>query len=88
VDGGLQTAALAGSSSVASWLTGLATSSPRAIPAPDPNGRRMTSPAEAERARTPRTALLALTGVWLAVAAVVLIVLAVALTLYLAYGGS
>jgi hypothetical protein len=39
--------------------------------------------AEAERARTPQTPLLALTGVWLAVAAVVLIVVAiVALTLY------
>jgi hypothetical protein len=39
--------------------------------------------AEAERARTPRTPLLALTGVWLAVAAtVVAILVAVALTLY------
>jgi hypothetical protein len=43
--------------------------------------------AEAERARTPRTPLLALTGVWLAVAAVVVVVLAVALTLYFVYGG-
>jgi hypothetical protein len=39
--------------------------------------------AEAERARTPRTPLLALTGVWLAVAATVVAVLVVvALTLY------
>jgi hypothetical protein len=39
--------------------------------------------AEAERARTPRTPLLALTGVWLAVAGVVVVVLvAVALALY------
>ena len=39
--------------------------------------------AETERARTPRTPLLALTGVWLAVAATVVAVLvAVALTLY------
>jgi hypothetical protein len=38
---------------------------------------------EAERARTPRTPLLALTGVWLAVAITVALVLAVvALTLY------
>jgi hypothetical protein len=39
---------------------------------------------EVERARTPRTPLLALTGVWLAVAITVALVLAVvALTLYL-----
>lgn len=39
--------------------------------------------AEAERARTPRTPMLALIGVWLAVAATVVAVLvAVALTLY------
>jgi hypothetical protein len=39
--------------------------------------------AEAERAHTPRTPLLALTGVWLTVVAVVVVVLAaVALTLY------
>jgi hypothetical protein len=61
-------------------------------PARDPDARRDRPPpddlaAEAERARTPRTPLLALTGVWLAVAAVVLIVLAVALTLYFVYGG-
>ena len=38
---------------------------------------------EVERARTPRTPLLALTGVWLAVAITVALVLAVvALTLY------
>jgi hypothetical protein len=43
--------------------------------------------AEAERARTPRTPLLALTGVWLTVTAVVLIVVAVALSLYFVYGG-
>ena len=40
--------------------------------------------AEAERARTPRTPLLAFAGVWLTVAAVVVVVLvAVVLTLYL-----
>ena len=39
--------------------------------------------AEAERARTPRTPLLALAGVWLTVAVVVAVILvAVALTLY------
>ena len=39
--------------------------------------------AETERARTPRTPLLALSGVWLAVAAtVVAILVAVVLTLY------
>jgi hypothetical protein len=43
--------------------------------------------AEAESARTLRTPLLALTGVWLTVAAVVLIVVAVALSLYFVYGG-
>ena len=43
--------------------------------------------AAAERARTPRTPLLALTGVWLTVAAAVVLVLAVvALTLYFASG--
>jgi hypothetical protein len=61
-------------------------------PARDPGARPEGPPddlaAEAERARTPRTLLLALTGVWLAVAAVVLVVLAVALTLYYLYGGS
>jgi hypothetical protein len=60
-------------------------------PAHDP-GARSGRPlddlaAEAERGRTPRTPLLALTGVWLAVAAVVLVVLAVALTFYFVYGG-
>jgi|Tabmets5t2r1_1033131.scaffolds.fasta_scaffold272727_1 hypothetical protein len=39
--------------------------------------------AEAERARTPRTPLRALAGVWLTVAAVVAVILvAIALTLY------
>jgi hypothetical protein len=60
-------------------------------PARDPDARRDRPPddlaAEAERARTPRTPLLALTGVWVVVAAVVLIVLAVSLTLYFVYGG-
>jgi fatty acid desaturase len=42
--------------------------------------------AEAERARTPRTPFLALAGVWLLVAAVVAVVLALALTLYFVYG--
>jgi hypothetical protein len=38
---------------------------------------------EVERARTPRTPLLALTGVWLAIAiTVVLVLVVVALTLY------
>jgi hypothetical protein len=43
--------------------------------------------AEAERGRTPRTPFLALAGVWLAVAAVVMVLLALALTLYFVYGG-
>jgi hypothetical protein len=42
--------------------------------------------AEAERGRTTRTPLLALAGVWLAVAAVVAVILALALTLYFVYG--
>lgn len=42
--------------------------------------------AEAERSRTPRTPFLALAGVWLAVAAVVAVILALALTLYFVYG--
>ena len=57
------------------------------LPARDPGARPERSPddlaAEAERARTPRTPLLALSGVWLAVAAtVVAILVAVVLTLY------
>jgi hypothetical protein len=57
------------------------------------HARRPARPAgdladEVERARTPRTPLLALTGVWLAVAITVAAVLGVvALTLYLVYGG-
>ena len=42
--------------------------------------------AEAERGRTARTPFLALAGVWLVVAAVVAVVLALALTLYFVYG--
>jgi hypothetical protein len=65
---------------------------PNEQPARDPGARSGRPPddlaAEAERARTPRTPLLALTGVWLAVAAVVLVVLAFALTFYFVYGGS
>ena len=44
---------------------------------------------EVERARTPRTPLLALTGVWLTIAVVFLLILAaVMLTLYFVYGDS
>ena len=42
--------------------------------------------AEAERGRTTRTPVLALAGVWLAVAIVVAVVLAIALTAYFVYG--
>jgi hypothetical protein len=57
----------------------------RAARAPRPVG----DPAdEVERARTPRTPLLALTGVWLTIAITVALVLAVvALTLYFVSGG-
>jgi hypothetical protein len=57
---------------------------------PDPRPERPPDDlaAEAERTGTPRTPLLALTGVWFAVAAVVLVVLAIALTLYFVSGGS
>ena len=43
--------------------------------------------AEAERGRSPRTPLLALTGVTLFLAVVFAILLAIALTLYFVYGG-
>jgi hypothetical protein len=43
--------------------------------------------AEAERSRTPWTPVRALTGVWLAVAAVVALLIAAALTLYFVSGG-
>lgn len=44
---------------------------------------------EVERSRTPRTPLLALTGVWLTVAVAFVLVLAVVLlTLYFVYGDS
>jgi hypothetical protein len=42
---------------------------------------------EAERGRSPRTPLIAITGVSLAVGLVVALVLAIALTLYFVYGG-
>ena len=42
---------------------------------------------EAERARTPRTPFVAMTGVWLTVFAAVVLIVAVALTLYLVLGG-
>lgn len=42
--------------------------------------------AEAERARTPRTPFVALAGVWIAVAIVVALLVALALTLYFVYG--
>jgi hypothetical protein len=42
--------------------------------------------AEAERAHTPRTAVCALAGVWVAVAVVVALVVAVVLTVYFVYG--
>jgi hypothetical protein len=52
-------------------------------PVAKPAGTTDDLAAEVERGRTPRTPLLALTGVWLAVAAtVVAILVAVALTLY------
>jgi hypothetical protein len=43
--------------------------------------------AEAERGRSPRTPLLALTGVTLFLAVIFAILLAIALTLYFVYGG-
>jgi hypothetical protein len=43
--------------------------------------------AEAERGRSPRTPLIAITGVTLFVGVIFVIVLAVALTLYFVYGG-
>jgi hypothetical protein len=43
--------------------------------------------AEAERGRSPRTPLIALTGVTVAIGIVVAIVVAVGLVLYYAYGG-
>jgi hypothetical protein len=42
---------------------------------------------EAERGRSPRTPLIAITGVTLFVGVIFVIVLAVALTLYFVYGG-
>ena len=55
-------------------------------PGTNPDRSRVDLAAEAERSRTPRTPFLALAGGWLAVAAVVVIIVAVALTLYLVYG--
>jgi hypothetical protein len=50
---------------------------------PDPSSRPLDLAAEAERARTPREPFLALAGVWVFVVAALVIVLAlVALTLY------
>ncbi|HEX9380004.1 MAG TPA: hypothetical protein VF891_00780 [Gaiellaceae bacterium] len=43
--------------------------------------------AEVERGRSPRTPLLALTGVTLFLSVIFVIILAVALVLYFAYGG-
>ena len=43
--------------------------------------------AEAERGRSPRTPLIAITGVTLVVGVIFVIVLAVALTVYFVYGG-
>jgi hypothetical protein len=43
--------------------------------------------AEAERGRSPRTPLLALTGVTLVIGVIFAVLLAVALILYFAYGG-
>jgi hypothetical protein len=43
--------------------------------------------AEAEQGRTARTPLIAITGVTLVAGAVVLVVLALAMTLYFVYGG-
>ena len=43
--------------------------------------------AEAERGRSPRTPLLALTGVTIVIGVIFAVLLAVALILYFAYGG-
>ena len=48
----------------------------------EPEGRGPDLAAEAERGRTARTPFLALAGVWLAVVAVVAVVLALALIAY------
>jgi hypothetical protein len=42
--------------------------------------------ADAERTRTPRTPFVALAGVWIAVAVVVALLVAVTLTLYFVFG--
>lgn len=42
---------------------------------------------EAERGRSPRTPIIALTGVTLLVGVVVVLLLAISLTVYLVYGG-
>ena len=58
------------------------------MPSRDDNARHRSGrtgrdlAAEAERARTPRTPFVALAGVWIAVANVVALLLALALTLY------
>jgi hypothetical protein len=43
--------------------------------------------AEAERGRSPRTPLIALTGVTIVIGAIVAVVVAIGLVLYFAYGG-
>jgi hypothetical protein len=88
-----QTVGASGSRCVKPWITVQVVADPR-----DENGARNRAARrarpvgdladEVERARTPRTPLRALTGVWLTVAVTVALVLAVvAVTLYLVTGG-
>jgi hypothetical protein len=54
---------------------------------PHPVERTKELAAEAERGRSPRTPLLALTGVTAVVTVALAVMLAIALTLYFLYGG-
>ena len=54
---------------------------------PEPVETMKSLATEAERGRSPRTPLIALTGVTLFVTVVFLIVLAIGLSLYFVYGG-
>jgi hypothetical protein len=53
----------------------------------DPVEKTKELAAEAERGRSPRTPIIAITGVTLAVGTIVAVVLALAITLYFVYGG-
>jgi hypothetical protein len=55
------------------------------VPEPVETVKNLAS--EAERGRSPRTPLIALTGVTLFVTAIFLVLLAIGLTLYFVYGG-